>query len=103
MQTIKDRDDQRAIVKSVRAAYREVKGERVESALFAAMTAAYETAQRIVADIGVKWVAGGNDCPCAERRDNTPAARPPWVTVFQLALANPGHLGCQCELALVDE
>ena len=47
MQTIKDHgDDQRAIVKSVRAAYREVKGERVESALFAAMTAAYETAQR---------------------------------------------------------
>ena len=35
-----------AIVKSVRAAYREVKGERAESALFAAMTAAYETAQR---------------------------------------------------------
>ncbi|MBS32084.1 MAG: hypothetical protein CL445_06605 [Acidimicrobiaceae bacterium] len=47
VQTIKDHgDDQRAIVKSVRAAYREVKGERVESALFAAMTAAYETAQR---------------------------------------------------------
>ena len=47
MQTIKDHgDDQRAIVKSVRAAYREVKGERVESALFAAMTAAYETTQR---------------------------------------------------------
>jgi hypothetical protein len=47
MQTIKDHgDDQRAIVKSVRAAYREVKGERVESALFAAMTAAYETAQQ---------------------------------------------------------
>ena len=47
MQAIKDHgDDQRAIVKSVRAAYREVKGERVESALFAAMTAAYETAQR---------------------------------------------------------
>ena len=47
MQTIKDHgDDQRAIVKSVRAAYREVKGERVESVLFAAMTAAFETAQR---------------------------------------------------------
>jgi hypothetical protein len=44
---IKDHgDDQHAIVKSVRAAYREVKGERVESALFAAMTAAYETAQQ---------------------------------------------------------
>jgi hypothetical protein len=47
MQAIRDHgDDQRAIVKSIRAAYREVKGERVESALFAAMTAASEIAQQ---------------------------------------------------------
>ncbi len=107
VQAIKDHgDDQRAIVKSVRAAYREVKGERVESALFAAMSVAYATAQLTSGAPGtkVKWVAGGNDRPCAECEDNTLAGTIALGDSFPTGVAHPpGHLGCQCELVLVDE
>lgn len=107
VQAIKDHgDDQRAIVKSVRAAYREVKGERVESALFAAMSVAYATAQLTSAAPGtkVKWVAGGDDRPCAECEDNTLAGTIALGDSFPTGVAHPpGHLGCQCELVLVDE
>ncbi|MGB0821513.1 MAG: phage minor head protein, partial [Ilumatobacteraceae bacterium] len=106
VQAIKDHgDDQRAIVKSVRAAYREVKGERVESALFAAMSVAYATAQVSSAAPGtkVKWVAGGDDRPCAECEDNTLAGTIALGDSFPTGVAHPpGHLGCQCELVLVD-
>ena len=108
VQAIKDHgDDQRAIVKSVRAAYREVKGERVESALFAAMSVAYATAQLTSAAPGtkVRWVAGGDDRPCcAECEDNTLAGTVVLGDSFPTGVVNPpGHLGCQCELVLVDE
>ena len=107
VQAIKDHgDDQRAIVKSVRAAYREVKGERVESALFAAMSVAYATAQLTSAAPGtkVKWVAAGDGRPCAECEDNTLAGTVTLSDSFPTGVENPpGHLGCQCELVLVDE
>ena len=52
----------------------------------------------------MKWVAGGNDRPCAEREDNTPAGTAALGDRFRTGVVNlPGHLGCQCELALVDE
>lgn len=49
-------------------------------------------------------MAGGIDRPCAEREDKTLADTVASGDSFLTGVENPpGHLGCQCELALVDE
>lgn len=99
-------DDQHAKVKSVRAIYRTLKGEQIESVLFEAMAVAYATAQRASAAPGtkVKWVSADGNRPCAECEDNTLAGVVVLGSEFPTgADIPPGHLGCRCELVLVDE
>ena len=99
-------DDQHAKVKSVRAIYRALKGEQIESVLFEAMAVAYATAQRSSAAPGtkVRWVAAVGDRPCAECEDNTLAGAVVLGSEFPTGVEiPPGHLGCRCELVLVDD
>jgi len=107
VQAAKDHgDDQHAKVKSVRAIYRTLKGEQIESVLFEAMAVAYATAQRSSAAPGtkVRWVAAVGDRPCAECEDNTLAGAVVLGSEFPTGVEiPPGHLGCRCELVLVDD
>lgn len=99
-------DDEHAKVKSVRAIYRTVKSEQIESVLFEAMAVAYASAQQSSAAAGTKvvWVAAESDRPCAECEDNTLAGVVVLGSEFPTgAKIPPGHLGCRCELVLVDE
>ena len=107
VQAAKDNSgDGAAIVKSVRATYRAVKGEHVESVLHEAMAVAYATAQRLSAAPGtkVRWVASSGTRPCAECEDNTLAGVIDLGSEFPTGVEiPPGHLGCRCELVLVDD
>ena len=107
IQATKDNSgDAAAIVKSVRATYRAVKGEHVQTVLHEAMAVAYATAQLLSASSGtkVRWVASRGTKPCAECEDNTLAGAVDLGSEFPTGVVTPpGHLGCQCELVLVDE
>ena len=107
VQAVKEHgDDQHATVKSVRSTYRMVKGEQIETVLFEAMAVAYAVAQRSSAAAGtrVRWVAADGVRPCAECEDNTLAGVIVLGSEFPTgAEIPPGHLGCRCELILVDD
>ncbi len=107
VQAVKEHgDDQHAKVKSVRAIYRTLRGEQTESVLFEAMAVAYAAAQRSSAAPGTKmrWVAADGDRPCAECEDNTLAGAITLGSEFPTGVEiPPGHLGCRCELVLVDD
>lgn len=106
-QTVKDDgDDSRALVRSLRALYRETRGDRVGDVIHQAVCTAYAAAQIACAPEGVmlRWVPTGSGRPCPDCEDDSLSAPVASGSPFPTgAIRPPSHFGCRCELVVADD